>query len=901
MLVARRLLLIFLLPVMLAGSACSQGEVTALPFVPRDWAPSDYTLEATASAAAVQAGEPVTFRATVTAPTGEDISDAIEFSTEMSPSLGVLSDGDGQFRFSNVDTYTWFVSADIMGATLVKAVSLVVSPGPAASVDLQLSVPMVEAGVPVGFTARVFDAWGNDVEVGEQGLVHSSSPSATIAGGLFTAILSGSYTLTSTLADGTASDSERITVAPGDPASLDIALSSYDVERGQGVVVDTVVLDNFGNRVDYPVDVSSVPSLGTEAWANFVRFHREGEFTVHADITDYGLHAEDGPVLVDSTGPAVQVVYPPRGAELDRVDGDVITVSGFVSDALSGVSALSVNGDVVAVDGMTGAFSHDINASFGLNTLQIETTDGDDNRADVFQTFLWGDYTPQGDVHQDAVLARLNQGAFDALEDMVEGMITGGAIEAGLIGASLGSGLGGANLTINSVTLGNPVINLDPVGGNPEGHLAFYAEFSPLNVGVTHPAVSIAGDCVSFDPCFGLFGGCTVSACGHVWFSATGSGGASEIWVDTEVQLQPDPVEVIDVTVSNTATGISGSNLNINTNLWLELSGCGILCSALEGLLNVVLSGFNGAVNAIVNGASSLFSGLIDLILQGVLPAILDDQLAPLIEDALDGLVIETEIDLMGVPITLEALPHNIEIDDDGMLVALESSVTAPLSPVAPTTFGALYDIDSMWPSYSLSEDLHLSLEDGFINQLLHSAWQGGVMNMTMDAASLGLDLDQVSSILPLTYLEMSMQPLLPPLVGPKAGGGMQLSIGDLLINVTGDPGGVSGLMMQIAVTIVADADFTLDADDEIAFEFSAPLLYMDFVTATPWTVNGETVERVMDAVIGMLVPTLMDTLGGLGGFEMPELGGFAINGSTFVREPAPAAYLTISGDLTVQ
>ena len=65
MLVARRLLPLFALPALFIGSACSQGEVTAIPLAPRDWAASDYKLEATASADAVQAGDAVTFRATV--------------------------------------------------------------------------------------------------------------------------------------------------------------------------------------------------------------------------------------------------------------------------------------------------------------------------------------------------------------------------------------------------------------------------------------------------------------------------------------------------------------------------------------------------------------------------------------------------------------------------------------------------------------------------------------------------------------------------------------------------------------------------------------------------------------------------------------------------------------------
>ncbi len=897
MLVARRLLPLFALPALFIGSACSQGEVTAIPLAPRDWAASDYKLEATASADAVQAGDAVTFRATVTAPTGEDISEAVDFSTELSPSLGVLSDGDGQYRFANADTYTWFVSVDIMGTTLVDAVSVAVSPGPAATVDLRLSVPMVEAGIPVAFTATVFDAWGNELEGADEALVHSATPSANISGDLITATLAGAYTMTSTLADGTASDSEQLTVMPSSPASLDITLSSYDVERGQGVVVETVVLDNFGNEVDYPVDVSTVPSSGTESWANFVRFHEEGEYAVHADITDYALHAEDGPVLVDSSGPLVRVIYPPRGAELDRVDGQVIPVTGIVTDALSGVSSFAINGDVVAVDSATGSFSYDMSAVFGLNTIEIVSVDGDDNNSDVFQTFLWGDYTPQGQSNEDAILARLNDGAIDAIEDMLVGMITGGVIEQELLGSALGS-YGGAPLTVTSVSVGNPAIDLDTFSDNPEGYLEVYASFAPLSLGVSLNSAVIGSESVA-------------GIDGTLYMNASFSGGVDEIQALSHVRLSVDSNNIIQAELIPGSTqvnvvGLWGGIDGFNT--WVSVDGCpwwlGWACSAVESVLNAVLGGISAILNVLGDLILGLLTSLFNLlnpIFEGLITDLLEDELGPIIEDALAGLEIVTDIDLINVVISLDALPQDIEVDDDGMLIALESIITAPLSPAAPVTLGALYDIDSQWPVYSLAEDIHLSMEDGFVNQLLHSAWQGGVLDMTMDAASLGLDLDQVSSVLPLSQLDLAMQPLLPPIVGPKPGGGMELSIGDLLINVNGDPGGVSGLMMQIAVTVVADADFTLDSEGNIVFDFTDPVLYMDFVTANPWTVNGETVENVMEAVIDILIPTLIDTLGGLGGFEMPELGGFAINGSSFEREPAPAAYLTMSGEISVQ
>ena len=420
--VVHRLLLLCVLAVFVVGPGCSEGEVTAIPQPPRDWSASDYILAVTASADAVAAGVPVTFTATLTAPSGDDISDAVDFSWEMSPSLGVLNDGNGVYRFTSADSYTLFVSVEVMGAVLVDAASVSVSPGPAASVDLQLSVPVVDAGTPVGLLSKIYDAWGNRLEVQDGDVVYSIAPSATLSGDQLTATVAGSYTVTSTLADGSAFDSEPLSVLPAEPVSLAISLSSYDVERGQGVVVDTVVLDAYGNDVDYPVAVSTDPATGTESWADFVRFHDEGIYMVHADITEYGLHAEDGLVVVDSSGPSIRVTYPPRGAELERSVGTLVTVTGTVSDALTGVSSLAVNGDPVSLQA-GGTFSHDIVAEFGLNTIEVDAVDGDGNSSDLFQSFLWGDYIPQGQANEGAVLARLNDGAIDAIEGLFAGML----------------------------------------------------------------------------------------------------------------------------------------------------------------------------------------------------------------------------------------------------------------------------------------------------------------------------------------------------------------------------------------------------------------------------------------------------------------------------------------------
>jgi len=895
MVLLRRLLLFSLLPALLAVAACSDGSITVLPLTPRDYAASDYKLEVTASATEVQVGDPVTFTATLTAPTGEDISDAFDFATEMTPSLGVLNDGDGQYRFNVTVTYTWFASVDIMGATFVDAVSVVVSSGPAASVDLLLSVPVVDAGVPVGLTSKVFDAWGNRLEVEDGDVIYSVTPSATLSADSVVATVVGSYSVVATLADGSASDSEDLSVFPAEPASLDISLSSYDVEKGQGVVVDTIVLDAFGNDVDYPVELSIDPDVGGETWADFVRFHEEGLFTVLADITEYGLHAEDGPVLVDSSGPSIRLTYPPRGAEIERSSGAVVTVTGTVADALTGVTGVTINGDTVNLQA-GGTFSHDLDAAFGLNTIELAAIDGDGNPSDLFQTYLWGDYVPQGQPNEGAVLTRLNEGAIDAIESLLVGMITGGVIEQQLLGSALGS-YGGAPLTVTSVTVGNPVIELDTFSATPDGYVEVYASFAPLNLGVSLNSAVIGSESLA---------GIT----GTLYMSASFSGGVDEIQTLSHIRLSVDSTNTIraELIPDSTQVNIVGLWGDIDGfNTWVSVDGCpwwlSWACSGVESVLNAILGGISAILNVLADLILDLLTGLFNFlnpVLEGLIADLLEDQLGPIIEDALADLEIVTDIEILGVVISLDVLPQDIDVDDDGMLIVLESVVTAPLGPAAPTTLGSLYNTQSVWPTYPTTDDLHLSLGDGFINQLLHSAWQGGVLDMNMDAADLGLDLNQIGSVLPLTQLQLSMQPLLPPVIGPGPSGQMELSIGDLLINVTGDPGGVSGLMMQIAVTVIADAEFSVDSTNNIVFVFSNPTLYMDFVTADPWALNGEVVENVMDSVVDLLIPQLVDTLDGLGGFQMPELGGFVINSTSFVHEAPPADYLTMSGDLIV-
>ena len=104
-----------------------------------------------------------------------------------------------------------------------------------------------------------------------------------------------------------------------------------------------MVLDTYGNPSDHEVDLWTDGS-GTVVWADYVRFEDEGIFTVFAEIPEYGLSDQDGPVLVDSSGPQIRVTTPARGAEIPASAGPVVMVTGSVVDPWTGVTSVEING-----------------------------------------------------------------------------------------------------------------------------------------------------------------------------------------------------------------------------------------------------------------------------------------------------------------------------------------------------------------------------------------------------------------------------------------------------------------------------------------------------------------------------------------------------------------------------
>jgi hypothetical protein len=119
----------------------------------------------------------------------------------------------------------------------------------------------------------------------------------------------GSYDITAIL-DGQ-SDTESFTVTAGTGASIDLVLSSKSLEVGDSATAEVTIRDAAGNDANdpYTLDVTGVPAtIGGDA----ITFQGEGWFTVTATIDGTSISDSVGPVLIDSSGPDIELSEPPR-------------------------------------------------------------------------------------------------------------------------------------------------------------------------------------------------------------------------------------------------------------------------------------------------------------------------------------------------------------------------------------------------------------------------------------------------------------------------------------------------------------------------------------------------------------------------------------------------------------
>ncbi len=290
------------------------------------------------------------------------------------------------------------------------------------TIDTVLDKEEVTAGDLVTVTCEARDSLGDLLDVDTEFSVSPDPGDSAVGPETITPSEVGAYEVTCKIVDGAADDTPaELTVTMDLPTSLTIEVRPHDdiYDRGDEVTITAQVTDQYGNvgeadGVQWIIE-DGITDLGEGEY----RLDEVGEFEVEARLNTGARVVQDEVVLVvDGVGPVIELLEPERGAV--RSGEQVIRVAGRAFDDGTGLAAVRINGDEVDVD-VDGSFETDVDATFGLNLIRIETEDEGGAVERTTRGVLWSpeklaiptEADPEGARRPEGMVAFLGQEALD--------------------------------------------------------------------------------------------------------------------------------------------------------------------------------------------------------------------------------------------------------------------------------------------------------------------------------------------------------------------------------------------------------------------------------------------------------------------------------------------------------
>ncbi len=468
----------------------------------------------------------------------------------------------------------------------------------------------VASGEPLAYEVHATDAFGNTVD-GSGAAIIASSTHVTVATGTVSADLVGSYDVTAIL-DGQ-SDTESFSVTAGPGATIELVLTPKTLEVGDKATAEVTVTDAAGNDAGdaYTLEVSGVAAAiaGDE-----ITFQGEGWFTVTATLDGTSLADAVGPILIDSTGPDIDVVEPTRALWRGAWLGHDGTESGTITDAWSDVASAERNGETLPLE-TDGSFSVDDEDAYdwGITVTETTATDTDGNVSTDRRSALLGYFIDTADSARAGIRVRLDDGAggLDVLED-------------------LGAGL------VPADTLGDAIVN--PVF---EDTSLLYE----VSLDVTDPAFASSDldlDCTTE-------GIETTFTIDDASLDYDASGKLIGIGYTTDGTITMDSIEVTLLAIPSVSSGAIRTEVTD---------------------LDVTIRGFDFPMTNWLEDVLDFFGVDVDEIVQGYVEEALRDslqeQIPSLLDDTLAGFEMSETLPLFGVDFVFEAVPYDVLFDDDG-------------------------------------------------------------------------------------------------------------------------------------------------------------------------------------------------------------------------------------------
>ncbi|MCC6158527.1 MAG: hypothetical protein IT350_10790 [Deltaproteobacteria bacterium] len=822
-------------------------------------------IQMTATPNMVQTGGTVDVTYAVYDDDGVDRTAEADMTWNVSPFNSVVIDEDDQtVKFNAPGVFEIQLSTVIDSTPLQASAFVWVDVQQPDRVEIFLSTSFADAGETV-------DAWGvayneDDDEIYAEILFEVwPSYGVTIDQGdpaEITAFRAGDLTVRGYVAGTDVFDEQILHVSPGPPVSITIQFPNPVIEEGDFVHPEVVLRDQYGNRVTdvgytlvvSPPGTSEVDTPGP----GDITFPDSGYYLVKAtaDAPFSGLFAQAAVLVADTTPPDIRLYTPARGT---WTTSSTIFVSGIVEGCDPDEDIIKITPDIDFPFGFNPdencEFERDLDLTTGLNIFDIDVLeDASSLHTHLGLGVMQGSKHADGQLVPDALLFRMNERGFDQLEDILLPIVNTymDQVPAMIYGMNpifnereelWGLELWSAKGEVTFADLGAAYLDVESFESGPTIHM-----------GVTgSPGVRLD---------WRIRG-----AIAGIGYSVSGQVTIDSVDVDAHANVYGDSAGRLVVVSDQTDLTLNGLNIDINNFPdFIE----GLFNDIIEWLMEVLIN------DALADLIPDLLSDLLSQIPQGFDFSIGDVDFAA--SYGIGQIVWDLDGGSFYMDLNFNASDTSGTVPDHG------GSLNTPGIAPGPSILNANV------PGTSTPYGFGVVLSDDFLNRLLYGVYRAGLISI--DASDIAATDDLAMQLIFAgldSYgdcpcdISVNLRPLLPPValfedptIATATGLGVDIQIGELMVDWVIDNGGDQTLFLQMAANIILPAELSVTDGNLLEVSFGTPEMLLT-VISEPLGFGWDT--ATLTELVNQLTPLLIPVLGDLiGGIEIPSFDDVALD-----------------------
>ncbi|RME86945.1 MAG: hypothetical protein D6785_02605 [Planctomycetota bacterium] len=564
--------------------------------------------------------------------------------------------------------------------------------------------------------------------------------------------------------------------------------------------------------------------------------------------------------------PTIEITEPGRGKYFTNTD-TTVTVKGKVQDPKYAITSLKVAGTSLAVP-QNGQFSTQVNLKPGLNILWATAKNSEGGRSISVVSVLQGDYRKDTLLIPNAAWVQVSQKGLEKVKQKTLPMLTTLDVEQSLRNLNpLYSGsiplVGSANVDLQILKYTNPDI------------------LFKLNQGYMDVTVTLSNLDVKAKAYGKIFG---------ISYSLIGNTGASKVTLSAKVYLS----------VQNGKLNASFQNTNV----------------LLEGFY------FTFPNSNFLNFFAKLAKNIIKKKIIQAVKSTIEQKLPGFLSDMFNNLKKPITKKILGKDLEMTFVPQNANITPSAISVQMDSNVRVIGASSLFQAPGSFYT-----PSYpptltiGATSDFTASLNDDYLNRVLYTAWQAGLLEMTIDDAFLskmssssssftssiklngGLILkfypELASHINNTDPLSLEIKAFLPPIV-QMAGNPdlLKASAGEIEIGFIIHQGALKRTVMKVRAHISMTVSASV-SNGQLSIQFiGRPSVFGDVTEEPMMDIDESKVELLLNVVVPIMMPQLLKSIQGI---QLPTLLGISIGQVTMQQDGPSGDFLTLTGSLKTQ